>query len=182
MEFAKEQLKIIVLFEFVVNYSVFSFATEFFLFPVMAFLGMLLVVAQRDEKTHKVARIVEFLLFFTGVVLFMRSAWLFIGSDAPPLLQVTKEFVILPILSLCLIPFAYFLKVYCAYELFFINVKLSGIDKNMQNTIMRESLIRIHFKVKTLNEWRKTFNRYEFNSKNDIRTAINNIQLNCRKN
>lgn len=126
----KENTRLIVIIDFVLNYWTFGLITEIITFPVILFTGLLYVASERKQEYHRVKRLFELIYFIWGVVL-IKNIFVHIVRTPNEIVNIDalKSFI-LPILLLILnIPIVYGLAIYNTYEQVFILVKGSKSQK-----------------------------------------------------
>ena len=112
-----DQLRALVLFEWLINFHSFSFGVEFLLFPVLAALAMMQVIAARDEKTRVVGSFVGVLLGLIALGLATHSLRRAFAEFSPYAAgDAFKSFVVPLILTASLLPVAWATGLWGIYE------------------------------------------------------------------
>ncbi|UXP31937.1 hypothetical protein N6H18_16450 [Reichenbachiella agarivorans] len=170
----RDNLKLILILEFVVNIHQFSLITELILLPIIAFLAMIQAVAEREERTQKVKSLIDWVFTIFGVVVLgisIRDIWIdFHGFANLPNL---KSFLLPIILSITFIPFAYCIAFYMNLELIF--VRLGMFLKNNKDIryAKRQTILMSRLSLKKLNKISPKINTlYNGSTREDIRNAI----------
>jgi hypothetical protein len=123
-------IKIILIFEFILNTYTFSLIIELLLVPIVTIITLLEVMAESREKykpSHKFLTGIQIILGMLIIISAIKNAI----SDYEVLgnLETLRSFLLAPVLSIFLFPFIYCLALYSAYEQLFIRLKL-GSKKN----------------------------------------------------
>ncbi|WP_189493129.1 hypothetical protein [Formosimonas limnophila] len=176
-QFAISQLKIIVLIEFFIHLFVFDFWVELILMPIIAILSMMLVMSKHNQEHRQVAILLEWVLTSYVIFLFLHALYLvLINSNNLNLLQIMKDFFVIPLLSFSILPFIYFLGLYVIYENFFIKIMFSRFSENTQKIIKEQTIIYLNISYNQLTLWTKEFKQYEMSDKNSIKIALMNFK------
>ncbi len=127
-----DNLKIIVLFQFLVGNYTFSLPVELIFVPLVTFLTMLNVVATSEVKYQQVAVLIGIVQL--GILIYV-VIWV-VGSAIADYrnlgsIGTMRQIAIGPLLSIALTPFVYLLRLYADYETLFINLKI-GPNKDTQ--------------------------------------------------
>jgi hypothetical protein len=116
----RDNLKLILILEFVINFHQFSLLAEIFILPVLAFLAMLQVVAEREERTIIIKNVIDW-IFVIVAVIFLIISIRDITNDITGFADYSnlKSFLLPVILSISFIPCAYLIAVFINYEMLF---------------------------------------------------------------
>lgn len=127
----RDNLKLILILEFILNFHQFSLMAEFFILPVLAFLAILQVVAEREERTKIVKTIIEW-IFVTIAVILLTISIRDIANDITGFANYSnlKSFLLPMILTILFIPCAYLIAIYMNYEMLFIRLGFFLKNKN----------------------------------------------------
>ncbi len=125
-----DQLKVVVVLEYIVNTYAFSFPVELVLVPVLTFLAMLDVIARSDVKHAQVVRLTGGLQALFGFgVLAVATAQAIAHLDAVQTADVLRSLLLAPTLSVLFVPFIYLLILVTTYESLLVRLKL-GLPKD----------------------------------------------------
>lgn len=145
----KDNVKVIVLLEFIVNAYSFSLLGELILVPVATIIAVVNAVAGISEKHLGVLRVTNVLLAVIGVALLsiavanaIDNYQQFGTSDK------LREFVLPPLLSILFSPLVFMLALYATYEQAFLRLRLGGtkpqcVLRYAQRKIIQEFGLRI---------------------------------------
>jgi hypothetical protein len=127
-----DNLKLILILEFVINFHQFSLLAEMIILPVLAFLAMLQVVAEREERTKIVKTLIDW-IFVIITVTFLISSIRDITNDITGFANYSnlKSFLLPVILSISFLPCAYLIALFMNYEMLF--VRLGFYLKNKED-------------------------------------------------
>lgn len=127
-----DNIKVVVLLEFLSNTYTFSLPVELALVPLLVSIGMIDIVATRDQNFSSVAEMTKKLQAIIGLVLFAVVCGRAI-SDFQHLRSwdVARSVALAPVLSVSLVPFLYAVVLYSRYELVFLRLNL-GIEKEAE--------------------------------------------------
>jgi hypothetical protein len=133
--------------EFFTNLFVLNLIAELFLLPFLALLAMLSVVADKDERSRSVKKLVDGLLALIGLALLafasrqMYANWAHIDKHAA-LLQ-----LVLPIwLTIGLLPFIYLVSLYANYESAFLHINFATDDQKARRHAKLALVTKLHFR------------------------------------
>ncbi|TPE40284.1 hypothetical protein [Pontibacter mangrovi] len=125
-----DNLKLLLVFEFIINLHQFSLTTELVMLPVLAFLTGMKLIAEREERTQKVKVGIEWILTIGGlaiIVISLIDIYSHINDFANP--STLTTFLLPIILSISFIPCAYFIALYMGYEMLYVRLTLFLKDK-----------------------------------------------------
>lgn len=116
-----DQFKFALFFEFVVNAYPFSLAAELALLFGTCFLAMLIATADRNPTQAQVARVLKFVLGLVVIFVVYFSVYHLFTEPGDVFSRAGLQVFCLPIyFTLILLPYAYLLTVYAAYETLFV--------------------------------------------------------------
>jgi hypothetical protein len=143
-----DNIKVIVILEFVVDLYTFSLPTELFLVPFIAFIAGMDAVAKMDEKYSIVSKFTAFIQVAFGLVI-ISSAIIRAIQDYQSLETVDsiRQVALAPILSISLIPYIYIFVVYSNYEQIFVRLEFR---REKENEVIRYAKWRIvkHLRIR----------------------------------
>ncbi|KAF5415894.1 MAG: hypothetical protein C5S48_04570 [Candidatus Methanogaster sp.] len=123
-------IKIVIIIEFIVNTYTFSMVGELILILVVTFIVILEVVAKTDEKYSSVAKLMNGLQIIIWIVILI-FAISNVVSDYKNFgsLDTLRNFLLAPLLTISFLPFIYLMILFATYELLFTRLNL-GYEKN----------------------------------------------------
>jgi hypothetical protein len=170
----RDNLKLILILGFIINIHQFGLVTELILLPILFFLAMMQVVAEREERTEKVKTLIEWIFAIFGLIVLgfsIRDIWV----DFQGFVNISNlESFLLPIiLSITFIPFAYIVALYMNFELLFIRLGLFLKNKKKLRYAKWRTIFKSRLSLKKLNVISPKINAlYNGSTKQDIRNAI----------
>lgn len=173
-----ENIKIIVVIQFIANTYTFKLLQEIILIFVLVFLGALQAVASFNEEYKQVEKIITTLISILGLMILANAIDLAVkdfytfGS-----LDTLKSFLLPIILTFLYLPLVYCMSLYTVYE--HINVRLkmkSYIDKKLRRYIMRKVFLKNHFKLLSLRKCQTHSlpNLINFSSREEVKQYFHN--------
>lgn len=120
----KENVALIVIIEFFINFWTFSLGAELILFPLTVFISLLHAVSEQDKKHLIIKRFFDRLLTVWGIILIVYATYNTIRSPEQLFNRNTLKSFLLPIVLLILnLPIVYGLALHSIYEQLFIRLK-----------------------------------------------------------
>ena len=170
-----DNLKLIVVFQFIVNTRVFSLPIELILIPAITFLVILNSVAELKEEHKKVKRLIDWILTLIGLT-FLMLAIIGITEDVSKFAsyKTLKSFLLPIILSITFIPYAYLTKLFMSYEMLYVRLGFFLRNKRDLRYAKRRVFTKAFLNLKKLNRISYSINQLHNNStRDDIRSVIN---------
>ncbi|MBC8147179.1 MAG: hypothetical protein H8E98_04265 [Bacteroidetes bacterium] len=176
----KDNLKFIIIFEFLVNLFTFNFWTELILLPLYTAIVAVYTVSDLDEKYNPAKKLTENILVGVGFVII-----LFIS------IKTFQEFSIiftldnfrnigLPILlTIGYLPFLYFMALFMSYESLFVRISVFLKENEDISRVAKERIIlKFNLNLKKLNQFKKTFllELFKLDDKTKIVKIINDYK------
>lgn len=170
----RDNIKALILLEFIVNLYVFSLWVELFLVPVTAILSAMIAISETDEKYEITKKILTYAMSIIGLVFIVHAIYI-ISRDFNSFATLENlENFYLPILfSILFMPFVYMFALVSGYEMFFI--RLSFFVEN--NSVLKYAKMKTVFTFKLnlwqLNEWSKyVVSTWRFKENQEVDDAI----------
>jgi len=172
----KENLRLVILVEFIVNLYVLNLFIELLLVPLFVVIAVMIAVAERDAKYETIRKFLNRLMIILG---------LFIGAYA--LLKIaidfkhvatlaTLETFLLPIiLTLFFLPFVYLVAVFANYENLFKSLDFFIRDKSVRKYAKQKILRAFGLNLSGLNRWRQHIGSLHMVDRQSVNKAINEI-------
>lgn len=122
-----DNVKLIIVIEFLVNAYVFSLPVELALVPIIALLTMMNALAHSDEQYSAVAKLTSGLLTVVGFAILL-SAGFRAASDYANFgsIENIRRFLLPVVLSISFAPCIYLLMLFGAYELLFVRLEVGA--------------------------------------------------------
>ena len=172
----KNNIKLIIFFEFVVNVYSFPLVIEIILFPILVIVGCIPVMAKYDSKYSPAKTFAKWVLSLAGTVVIIYVV-INIVSDYKNFISIyTLQDILLPvILTITLVPFVYMLMIYIAYENLSVRLKIHLRDsEKLQKYAMKKSIMKCKLNLtkvqKALGE--NSYLLFEAKSQEDVDRVI----------
>ncbi|MBI4652124.1 hypothetical protein HY745_12795 [Candidatus Desantisbacteria bacterium] len=172
----KDNLKIIVVIEFILNFYTFSFIAELIFVPFLVIIGVTLAVSQNKEKNKAVAKFLNYITNLVAVFIIIFTIYKLITEfNEIAKKQTLIDFIVPTILSILLLPYIYIQYVYINYDKIFFRLKFLIKDKILFVYTMKQAIICFHLKIIQLKRWVNALHYQNINSKSDIDRSIEEI-------
>jgi hypothetical protein len=172
----KNNVKLIIVLEFVVNAYTFPLVVEIILFPALVMIGARTVMAKYDSKYSSGENFTKRMLSLvgTGIILYVVINIIY---DYKKFISISTLHNILlpPILTILFLPFIYILMLYMAYEKLFSRLRIYLRDsKKLQKYAMQKLIIQCKFNLarvqKALGE--NSYELFDAKSQEDVDRVI----------
>lgn len=169
-------IKIVMIIEFILNTYTFSLAVELTIIPFVTLIAILEVVAKTDKKYSSVAKLMSGLQIIIGAVILIYAIinvvydYKNFGS-----LDTLRKFLLAPLLTISFLPFIYFIVLFATYEILFIRIDL-GYEKSKElknyakKKIIKHCLLSLKKVKKALNT--NTCNLMHIRNEEDVDEMI----------
>ncbi len=169
----KENLKLIVMLEFIVNLYVFNLAIELILMPTITLIVMLSFVAGANEEHVQVKKFLDYVMGIIGLYFICYALYkIVIGFQDFTTLNNLLSFILAPILTVAFLPFIYFIAIYMGYQTLFINLRLFKKKKEFIKYAKINIFILCRFNLNKLKRFSKQIKAISIKDKNDLLIAI----------
>lgn len=172
-------LKLIVLLEFIFNLYVFNLAVELILMPILVIIVMISAFAELKEEYMVVKKVFDYILGIIGIcfILFAFSN-IFIDFRSFANVDNFRSFLLPPILTIVFLPFMYFFTLYTMYESYFIRLDIFNENKAITRYAKRKIFALCHLNLKMLNKLSKEVKIMKIFNKNDVLTILQKFKGN----
>ncbi|MBN8567176.1 MAG: hypothetical protein J0M25_10650 [Flavobacteriales bacterium] len=174
-----ENLKVIVILEFMTNFYTFNFVTEMIVIPIITFLGVLQIYAEHSAKTNlehmKVASCLKSTFAIVGILIF-----LYVGFETYKYyidlltVQNIKSLLLPFVFTILLIPFLYLLALYMNYETLFIRISYFIKEEKKQKKLKRSILLCSNINLNKLHKISTNLN-WDIIEKHGIKKSLKKI-------
>lgn len=178
-----QNLKVTILFQFILNLYSFSLITELIIVPVTVFISMMVAVTEHENKEdyQKVALLLNTILFFVG-------SWMMWNSIIQTITQFNdlnlERLIVLlsmgSILSILFIPFLIIVAVLTAYESLFIPISFKKvIEEDIKKYLYFRIFLACGFNVKRIKNFISDSNVLlsSMSNKEDVNSFIKSYKL-----
>lgn len=164
-----DNIKFVLIMEFVVNLYSFSLPAELIVMPVVTFIAMLNVFAESKEEYKKVSKLLNFILGVFGLYLLaftFREIVLDFQNFAT--IKNLRDFFLPPLFSIVLLPFVYVMALFMQYEMLFVRINIA--NKNLDNAkfAKRKVIAACHINLSKLNRVSKKAGYPKMIDKKDV--------------
>lgn len=174
----RDNLKLVVLIEFIVSLYTFSYLVELIVLPIVTIIATMAAMAEREPAHRIVAVVFNNLLAALGLALIVYSAWMVVhhfGDVAT--LDNLRELYTPPLLSLLFLPFLFILKTYSAYELAFNALRFVIKDRALRRHAEWSAVRAFALDVEALRRWTRGVQAHDSPSnRSDIRRSIAEVK------
>lgn len=168
-------LKLIIIFEFIVNFYTFPLWGELIFLPIVTFITCADVLIKDKEEYVQVKKILNGINVVMGTVVLVYVTYKTI-HDYQELekTETIKSFFLAPILTFCLYPFIYILALFSAYESLFCRLDWSLKGKSVKQYAKWRLLIYCKLNLKRVKQisYRGVYNMMNIETKSDVDTMI----------
>ncbi|SEG01556.1 hypothetical protein SAMN05421847_1295 [Halpernia humi] len=176
----KDNLKVIIFLEFLLNFYTFGILTELILVPIISFIVILYEYSKHSMKNNpehiKVNKFLHFTLSIVGIIflinIFFRT---FNGYDKLFTSDNIKTIYLPIILTTISFPFYYFLALGMIYEEFFVRINFMFSDSRIKKDVKKQILLKANFRINRLTNIKNNFEKNKAYEKN-IAEYINSIK------
>lgn len=176
-----DQLRLIVLFDFLVNFYVFSLPVELAMVPATALLGGLWAVSESKPEYKQVKVFLDFILAIIGLILVMVAIYQGIKHfDTFASFSTLKDFVVPPLMSLAFLPFLYLLGLFVSYENLFFRLRFFVEGDELVAFTKAKTIMAFNIRLNLLNRWARHINRLHLQSEDDVRSEIKTFKISQR--
>jgi hypothetical protein len=180
IEILKDNLKLIIFLEFVLNFYTFSLISELILIPVVTFITILYEYSKVSLLTKpehkKVNKFLKSILSIFGIILLISALIRLINEFQNLFTFDNVKSIYLPIiLTILSFPFYYFLALSMIYETFFIRINFMFKDQKIKKEIKKQIIINANLNLNKLTNIQKNFMKSEIYNQ-DISEYIKSIK------
>jgi hypothetical protein len=172
----KDNLKIVVLIEFILSFYTFNLGIELCLVPFVILLGCTLAIAKSSQEYKIVEVFINRLMEFMGLIIICFSVYKLITSFGEfAQIKTIYDLIVPSILSILILPYLYALSLYKNYETEFIKIQIFLKDKSLYKYAKYISIFRFNIHINYLRRWSKILSTGNISSKQDINTSISDF-------
>ncbi|MGD9968659.1 MAG: hypothetical protein AB7T59_19230 [Hyphomonadaceae bacterium] len=172
----KDTVGALILVELVLNTYTFSIWVELMLVPFLAFIGLMLGVAQSKPKYHLVSGFFNGLLAIVGLGLLVRGVWMVVANwSSFVTLATLRDFYTAPLMSLTLIPFLYAFYLFVRYQNAFAPMRLTIPDPKLRDYAMTMAMLRFHARPPLVRRWQRELHRVRPKNRAEVVASMNAV-------
>lgn len=172
----RENLKIIVVLQFVISVYTFSLWVELIFVPVISMLVAVMTYTQSYEKYKPVETLVSKLVEGIGLFIIAYTVYMIFAAFGD--LAQTKsiyDLLVPTTLSIMLLPFLYLLATYTSYQEVFVRLNVWIKEPSLLRYTKWATIKRFHFRFAKLVRWSDSVSRINIESKADVDKSIENV-------
>ena len=164
-----DNIKFVLILEFVVNLYSFSLPVELIVIPIVSFIVMANVLAKSKPEYKQVRKLFNFILGVFGLY-FLAFTFREIVLDFQDFasLKNLRDFFLPPLFSIALLPFIYLMALFMQYKTFFIRIDFANRNPDVERYAKRKVLVACHINLATLNKVSKKAGYPKVNDKKDV--------------
>jgi hypothetical protein len=157
----KENLSLIVILEFVLNFYTFHLLIELIILPTITLIFILAAFTKNKPKYNLVNKILGYILIYIGflLILFVITK-IAINYNELATSENLKLITLTPLLTLGFLPFLYSIALISKYELIFVRLNLFIKDDKLKQFIKIKILQTCHINLKKVTLFNKEMPRY----------------------
>ncbi len=164
-----DNLKFVLILEFVINLYSFSLPAELIVIPIVSFIVLLNAFAESKPEYKQVSKLLNFILGVFGLYLiaftFMEIVLDFRNFAS---LKNLRDFFLPIFLSISLLPFIYVMALFMQYETLFIRIDFANKNPDIAKYAKRKVLAACHINLSKLNKVSKKAGYPKVNDKKDV--------------
>lgn len=173
----RENFKLTIIIDFIMNLNVLSFWIEFILIPIMVVITGVLAITERAEKYIDVQKLMTIIVSIIGWSLFVYASWqVYIHFNKIATLETLRSFIIPILFSILYLPFIYLAIVYMAYENVFVRLQFVIKDASLHKYAKQQLLLQLMFNIQLLPIWLKAAWTRDLNTQAEINDLIREIK------
>lgn len=164
-----DNLKFVLILEFVVNLYSFSLPTELIVIPIVSFIVMLNAFAESKPEYKQVSKLLNFILGIFGLYLIVFTfKEIFLDFQKFASLKNLRDFFLPILFSIALLPFVYVMALFIQYETFFIRIDFANKNPDVAKYAKRKVFAACHINLSKLNKVSKKAGYPKVNDKKDV--------------
>ena len=171
-----DSLKLLAILQFIVGVYTFPLWGEVLLVPVLALIGAMLAIAETDKKHHQVKVLLEYCLSLLGVVLIVYTLYMLTTSFGNfGKAKTAYDFFVPPLLTLCYVPFLFFMMAYSTYEQVFVRLTFSINNRFHRYAAKFYAFVLFNVRIRLLERWSYQVARANIESHSDLVDTFKHI-------
>ncbi|WP_143108636.1 hypothetical protein [Bathymodiolus thermophilus thioautotrophic gill symbiont] len=172
----KNNLKVIVIIQFIISVYTFSLPLEIVFVPFMVFLAMMIAVST-SSKEHKIVEVaLNKLLEYIGIGIIIFTIYkLFTEFSTIYQEKTFYDFVVPTLLSILFLPFLFLLSVYIHYKNTFVSLSIFIDNEKLLKYAKFKAFKSFIFNTSALRRWFKKVAHDKLQNKNEVDDSINYI-------
>ena len=169
----KDNLKILIFLEFLINMYVFNILVELLLVPILFLLGAMIAISETDEKYEIARTFLNSIMVLIGLVITSYVLYMAVNDfERFATLENLENFYLPILLTTIFLPFIYFMALFVSYESLFTSLQFSVKDSSLLKYVKKRTLLAFSLNLWMLNKWSIHINSLRFNDKKGVDEAI----------
>lgn len=169
-----DNLKLIVILEFIINIHSFSLLIELIVIPFAAITTGVMAFSENNKKYKQAHNASGWILTFIGIGLLGAGIYnISISESSFATINNLIDFILPPLMSAFYLPFVYLVALLMTYEVFFIRLSFFAKDPAILKHSKLTTLLKINFRLQKLKTWGQHIIKVDFSSKESFDRAIN---------
>ncbi|MCP4611572.1 MAG: hypothetical protein GY845_22915 [Planctomycetes bacterium] len=173
----KDNIKFMLLLEFIVGLYIFPLIAELILVPVLTLVVMTRIYAGSRPEYRDAEVVLSYVLGILGLVVFSLSVNEIIvdfqgfASDSN-----LRAFLLVPVFTMSFLPFIYLVALFMEYESVFIRISFFNKDPHVASFAKRKTCLLCHFDLWKLNKWSDEINKIRANTIDEVLSSIQSFK------
>lgn len=172
-----DNLKLVVVLEFIINLYVFNLVVEVIFIPILIFIVIVNAFAETKKEYLPVSKLMSNILTFIGIC-FVVFSFKNIVTDFKSFAKIDnlRSFLLPPVLTFTYSPFIYLMALYIKYENIYLRMDLFNEKKKILKYAKRKIFVLCHFNLKKLNKLSKELGIIKIDNKNDVQVLLQRVK------
>ena len=168
-----DNLKLILILEFIINFYTFPIIIELFFVPFVIIVGILYTFSDFRPQYLAVKKILINILSLIGIILIIHAVYNIV-KDISVIgnFETLKSFVYPIIMTLLLLPFIYMFALVMSYELLFTRLEIFNTQYDHLPYAKKKIFLHFKFNLKKLNKFSRSGNIVKIKNKEDVYKVI----------
>ncbi|MBE9664923.1 hypothetical protein ACFQZN_15810 [Mucilaginibacter boryungensis] len=177
LQMLKENLKLGIVFEFLIGQYPFPLWIELFIIPMAVLLAGMQGATRSDTKSGIVNKLIKFIWTIAGVIVICHVSYSFIQHIRDLLsIDTLRQILLVPNLTLIFIPFLYALSLRIVYEEQFVLLRFKLKNKKLQRFAERQAILKFKNDLTGLKRWVNRWNLSRPQTRGEIVATINDFK------
>ena len=172
-----DNLKVMILVEFLVNLYSFPFWIEIILLPGLLFVVLLQAQGELNPENQPVVKIMEFLLGVYGVAVLSFSLFQVVSHFSEVATLESLRVFLLPILmSILYTPFIYCVAIVTKYENVFVQISIMNFNDALAAQFKKAVVLKSGLGLRTLSKWAHQVGSLHVDNQSDIKSLLSKVE------
>lgn len=164
-----DNLKFVLILEFILNLYPFSLLTELIIMPIISFIVMLNGFTESKPEYKQISKVLNFILVIFGLLLFAFTIKDIIHDFQNfASLKTLRDFFLPALFSIALLPFLYVMALLIQYEMFFNRIDFANKNPVIANYVKRRVFAACHINLSKLNKVSRRAGFPKVQNKSDV--------------